>query len=265
MTATDDSVLVCRDAGLAVVTLNRPDKLNPLDWPTVRRLKADVAELEAAAEIRVVIVTGAGKAFSAGGDLTGYLELYRRPDDFRAFLGDFHDLCIGIERSTRIYIAAVNGVTVAGGLELMLCCDLVLAAADAKIGDGHINFAQMPGAGGSQRLPRAVGALRAKQLMLTGALLHADAAADIGLVNGVVPGDDLMDAARALGADLLTKSPTALKGMKYLVNRGLQTDLDAGLQLEIAYTHNHATAEPDAMEGLRAFAEKRKPVFKDNG
>lgn len=245
----------------ARLTLARADKLNPLDWATVRDLKAAVAEIEARADIFAVVVTGRGRSFSAGGDLDGYINLYKNPDKFSAFLEDFFDMLNAIEASSKIYIAAINGVCVAGGLELLLACDLVIAAESAKIGDGHLNFGQLPGAGGSQRLPRAVGMLRAKKLMLTGDLVSAIEAWDMGLVTDVVPDSELDAAATALVAKLGEKSRAGLRGAKHLANLTLTTDLAAGLRQEIDYVHRYATTEPDATEGLIAFKEKRKPAF----
>ncbi|MDP6708838.1 MAG: enoyl-CoA hydratase/isomerase family protein [Alphaproteobacteria bacterium] len=259
------NILVEAETELATITLDRPAQLNPLDWQTVAELKAAVAEIEAQPAIRLVIVTGAGRAFSAGGDLKGYLDLYQEPDEFRDFLEDFFELLRAIEDSAKVYIAAINGVTVAGGLELLLACDQVIAAEGARIGDGHLNFAQLPGAGGSQRLPRAIGSSRAKALIFSGELLSAAEAERIGLVNRVVPDDALMAEARALAERLLAHSPTALRGAKHLVNEGLKGALAAGLALEMDYVHNYATTEPDAMEGLRAFDERRKPNYKRGG
>ncbi|MDI3468895.1 MAG: Enoyl-CoA hydratase [Pseudolabrys sp.] len=245
----------------ARLALARPDKLNPLDWATVRELKGAVATIEARPEVYAVIITGRGRSFSAGGDLDGYINLYQNPDKFAAFLEDFFAMLNAIEVSSKIYIAAINGVCVAGGLELLLACDLVLAAASAKIGDGHLNFGQLPGAGGSQRLPRAVGLLRAKHLMLTGEFLSAADAKAIGLVNEVVPDGELDAAAVALVARLGEKSRAGLRGAKHLANLMLATDLATGLRQEIEFVHRYATTEPDATEGLMAFKEKRKPAF----
>lgn len=249
------------DGEVARLTLARADKLNPLDWATVRELKATVAEIESRHEISSVVVTGAGRSFSAGGDLEGYLTLYRKPDQFAAFLDDFYKMLTAIEASQKIYIAAVNGVCVAGGIELLLACDLAIAADTARIGDGHLNFGQLPGAGSSQRLPRAVGLLRAKHLMLTGDLLPAEEARQIGLVNEVVPAAELPAAVDRLLDKLRAKSRVGLSGAKHLANATLTMDLDAGLKHEIAFVHRYATTEPDAIEGLVAFKEKRKPAF----
>ena len=245
----------------ARLTLARADKLNPLDWATVRELKAAIADIEARADIFAVVVTGRGRSFSAGGDLDGYINLYKNPDKFSAFLEDFFDMLGAIEASNKIYIAAINGVCVAGGLELLLACDLVIAAESAKIGDGHLNFGQLPGAGGSQRLPRAIGMLRAKKLMLTGELVSAIEAWDMGLVSDVVPDADLEAAATKLVEKLGEKSRAGLRGAKHLANLTLTTDLASGLRQEIDYVHRYATTEPDATEGLMAFKEKRKPAF----
>jgi enoyl-CoA hydratase/carnithine racemase len=248
----------------ARLTLTRADKLNPLDWPTVRELRQAVADVEAKADVDAVVITGRGRSFSAGGDLEGYLHLYRHPDEFASFLDDFFQLLCAIEASAKIYIAGVNGVCVAGGLELLLACDLVIAAASARIGDGHMNFGQLPGAGGSQRLPRAIGLLRAKYLILTGALLTAAEAERIGLVNEVVPDDELDAAIDRLIVQLSAKSRVGLRGAKHLANLTLTHDLASGLRQEIDFVHRYATTEPDATEGLVAFRDKRKPAFRSD-
>jgi enoyl-CoA hydratase len=259
---THHDILIEREGGLALITLNRAEKMNPLDWGTVRELRDVAATLERDAEVAVVAITGAGRAFSAGGDLAGYVRLYRSPGEFRAFLQDFHALLAAIEASEKIYVAAVNGVCVAGGLELMLACDLVLAAEGARIGDGHLNFGQLPGAGGSQRLPRAIGVLRAKHLMLSGELLPARECERIGLVGELVADGRLLGRVREVAAALLEKSRSGVRGMKRLVNEGMQGSLEAGLVFEMDYVHRYATTDPDATEGLEAFAEKRKPAYR---
>jgi enoyl-CoA hydratase/carnithine racemase len=259
--ATDSNIEWQADASCVRLTLARAEKLNPLDWDTVRELKDAVAKIEGMPDVVAVVVTGSGRSFSAGGDLDGYLRLYRRPDEFSAFLDDFFQMLNAIEASSKIYIAAINGVCVAGGLELLLACDLVIAAASARIGDGHLNFGQLPGAGGSQRLPRAIGLLRAKHLILTGALLSAEEAERIGLVSQVVPDVELDTAVDALVAGLGEKSRVGLRGAKHLTNLTLTTDLETGLKREIDFVHRYATTEPDATEGLVAFKEKRKPAF----
>jgi enoyl-CoA hydratase len=258
---TYQNLTLAYDGRTASVTLARPDKLNPLDWSTVKELKRAVAEIEAAPDVDFVILTGEGRSFSAGGDLDGYIRLYADPPAFQAFLDDFYDMLTGIEKARAIWIAAVNGVCVAGGIELLLACDMAIAAESAKIGDGHLNFGQLPGAGGSQRLPRAIGLLRAKHLMLTGELLDARTSEAWGLVTKVVPDAGLLDAAAEWVAGMAGKSPVGLAGAKRLANMTLDTPYEEGLREEIAFVHRYATTEPDATEGLIAFKEKRAPRF----
>lgn len=256
-----ENLRVTTGAARADIVLDRADKLNPLDKRTVRALRDAVAWLETLDHVRVVVVTGAGRAFSAGGDLDGYLTLYRDDEGFSAFLEDFYRLLVGIERSAKVYVAAVNGVCVAGGLELLLACDLAIAAADARIGDGHLNFGQLPGAGGSQRLPRTIGAMRARELIFSGRLVDAAEAERIGLVVSVAPPDELPATVDRLVDGLLAHSARGLASAKRLVNEGLAMPYDAALRFEIDLVHDYATRDPDATEGLEAFRDKRAPVF----
>ncbi|MDF3075018.1 MAG: enoyl-CoA hydratase [Alphaproteobacteria bacterium] len=259
--AADERVVVERRGATAILTLNRPDKLNPIDWATIRALRASIASMRDEPELRIVVVTGAGRAFSAGGDLDGYVDLYRDPPRFQAFLDDFFAMLDEIERSPRIWIAAVNGHCVAGGLELALACDIVIAAREAKLADGHLNFGQLPGAGGSQRLPRAIGALRAKHMILTGAQIDGIEAERIGLAALAVPHADLMTATLALAECMQEKSPHGLAEAKRLVNDGADLELAQALRMEVERVHRYATTSHDAMEGLMAFRDKRKPRF----
>lgn len=258
---TYQNLKLAYDGHTARVTLARPDKLNPLDWSTVKELKAAVTEIEARPNVRFVVLTGEGRSFSAGGDLEGYLRLYREPAEFQQFLGDFHAMLTGIESARAIWIAAVNGVCVAGGIELLLACDMAIAGQSGKISDGHINFGQLPGAGGSQRLPRAIGLLRAKHLMLTGEMLDAETSERWGLVTRVFPDETLLSEIDAMIAKMADKSAVGLRGAKRLANMTLDTPYGEGLRQEIAFVHNYATTEPDATEGLLAFKEKRAPRF----
>lgn len=256
-----ERVLYEAQGNTRILTLNRPDKLNPLDWHSVKALTAAVHRAEADPQCRLVVITGAGKAFSAGGDLEGYIGLYRRPADFQAFLDDFFILLDTIERSARIFIAAVNGHCVAGGLELALACDVVVAAREARIADGHLNFGQLPGAGGSQRLPRAIGALRAKYLILTGRGIDGVEAERLSLASLAVPRAELMATVLALAGEMSGKSALGLAMAKRLVDDGMALPLQAALRMEIERVHGYATRSHDAMEGLMAFREKRDPAF----
>jgi enoyl-CoA hydratase len=258
---SEPALIVEKAAGVAGITFNRPQQMNALDWSTVKSLGAAFRELEADQATRVLVLTGRGKAFSAGGDLEGYRSLYRRPDDFRRFLEDFFDVLQNLEKSRIVVIAAVNGYCLAGGLELMLACDLAVASTEARIGDAHLNFGQLPGAGGSQRLPRAIGAQRARDLMYTGRWVNGTEAERIGLVARVVPADELAPAVQALAEEILRKSPAGVAAAKRLLREGSQMSLENALRFEIDLVHEWATRHPDAMEGLEAFAAKRKPRF----
>lgn len=256
-----DNIIVEKGNGFAVVTVNRPAQMNALDWTMVKALLALFRDIEADPSVRVILVTGGGRAFSAGGDLEGYLTLYGRPNDFRSFLDDLFTLLDVIENTDKVIIAVVNGYCLAGGLELMLACDLAVASESALIGDAHLNFGQLPGGGGSQRLSRAIGAQRAKDLIFTGRLIDGVEAERIGLVARVVPAAELMAAARKLADEILAKSPAGVARAKRLVREGLGMDLPRALRYEIDIVHEWATTHPDAMEGLVAFAEKRPPRF----
>ncbi len=259
-----DNIELERDEAVAVITLNRPESMNPLDWATVKELGSTFAGLEKDGETRVLILTGRGKAFSAGGDLKAYMVLYAKPQEFRSFLVDFRDLNQAIERSPIMVIAAINGFCVAGGLELMLACDIALAAREARIGDGHLNFGQLPGAGGSQRLIRAIGPAHARELIYSGRLMGGAEAREMGLVARAVPAEQLMETARDLAGQMLEKSPLGLAQAKTLLARGRDMDLTAAINMELELVHRYATTSHDAVEGLAAFAEKRKPDFKGN-
>ncbi len=257
-----ESLVRCEVTGpVARITLNRPLQRNPLDWATIRCLGDLVREFEADPAIRFVVLRGAGGHFSAGGDLKGYVGLYADEAGFRRFLVDFHDLLERIENSHKIYLALIEGFCVAGGLEVLLACDIVLAAQSARIGDAHAGYGQMPGAGGSQRLPRAVGPMRARYLMLTGEVLSADEAERIGLVSRVVDDAALDTQTDALLRRLVDSSPLGLAGMKQLERIAATTDLQTGLKQELEFVWSYATTSSDATEGLIAFAEKRKPRF----
>jgi enoyl-CoA hydratase/carnithine racemase len=251
--------------GRTTLWLDRPDKLNALSSTLVKEFGRAVDALEGDTDIGVVVVRGRGRAFSAGGDLEEFARLFRDPKAIRGFCDDFFHALTAIEASRKIYVAAVNGVCLAGGLEIMLACDLALAAASARIGDGHLGFGQLPGAGGSQRLPRAIGLRRAKRLMLAGELLTAAEAERIGLVNAVHP-DAEFDAAIADCCDALcAKTASGLAAAKRMLNSVGFGDLQDGLRREIDIYVDYVTGDLDASEGLAAFKEKRPPRYRGAG
>lgn len=243
------------------VRINRPELRNPLDHETVRGLMEQIELAESDPSMRGFIVTGNGAAFSAGGDLRKYLDLYRNPLLFRSFLEDFKVLCERLERSPLVTCAMVNGACVAGGLELALGCDFISLAETARIGDGHLGSGQLPGAGGSQRLGRALGWQKAKEWLLSGRLYSSAEAEAAGLVALVAPDEELEEATVAFVAGVGAHSPLAYRTMKKLIDVGRQTSLGEGLDTELATVHDYATTSGDAMEGLHAFLEKRRPEY----
>lgn len=242
----------------AFVVLNRPEKLNALDWTMITELEASLHVLDGDSEVRVILITGNGRAFSAGGDLNSYLELQRDPEGFPAFLADLHRVFADISAMTKPVIALVNGVTAAGGLELMLSCDLAYAADTAKIGDGHLNFGQIGGGGSLALLPRAIGPAKARELVFRGGFLTASEAAELGLVNKLVPADQLRQAGLELAETIASHSAAAIEAAKSVLNTGWNegTGLPLALRLERERAALYCLTLPDSMEGLMRFATR---------
>jgi enoyl-CoA hydratase len=211
--------------------------------------------------VKVVVVTGAGAAFCAGADLK--VVRGRTTENANAlpdFLASVSYMMTQFEAFPRPVIAAVNGIAVAGGLELVLCCDLVIAARSAKFGDAHANYGLLPGGGASARLPRKIGVTRAKYLFYTGDFLPAADLLASGLINEVVEDSELEAATDRIVAKLARKSPLGLSRMKALVDDGLEQPLNVALRAELMAGEVHAHSF-DMKEGLAAFEEKRTPRF----
>ena len=251
------------DAELAVLTLDRPAELNPLDHDTIRALRAALDALDREPRVRAIAVTGAGRAFSAGGDMKKYRTLQRDPVGFPAFLDDLHGLLTAMGAAATPVIALVNGIAVAGGIELLLGCDFAVAAESARIGDAHLPYGQMGGGGSLTLLPRTVGPARARELVFTGRLLSAAEAREWGLVSRVVPDADLHLAGVEIARGLATRSPLAVANAKRTLNAAYWdgTAIAAGLRLERETAGRYGLTSADAHEGLAAFAEKRAPRF----
>jgi enoyl-CoA hydratase/carnithine racemase len=243
--------------------LNRPKALNALSPDLLEALEEALAELATDAAIRAVVVTGAGRAFCTGADLAFALDSISEGGSADALLAFIERAGAVLDRVAlfpKPVIAAVNGLALAGGLELVLCCDLVVAAESARLADAHANYGLLPGAGGAVRLARRIGANRAKHLLFTGDLVPAGSLVEAGLVNAVVPDNDLQSAAGALADKIAEKSPLSLAAMKRLVAEGLEQPLKEALRLEIEALRTHLGSH-DVLEGLAAFREKRKPRF----
>jgi len=245
------------------LVLNRPDVMNALSPDLLDALEEALDELQADPAVRAVVVTGAGRAFCAGADLAFALDSLSQSSNGDALLAFVERAAAVLDQLAAFpkpVVAAVNGLALAGGLELVLCCDLVVAAESAQLGDAHANYGLLPGAGGAARLARRIGTNRAKQLLFTGELVPAASLVEAGLVNAVVPDGELEAAVSALADAMCRKSPLSLSAMKRLVAEGADLPLDAALRLEIEALERHL-ASHDVREGLAAFREKRKPRF----
>lgn len=247
--------------GVATITLNRPERLNALNARMKEELEEaffSLAELDPA--VRVVVLTGAGKAFCAGADIKERVDQRLPASAFYYQQKKTQTLFRRIEECAKPTIAAINGVALGGGAEIALCCDLRLAAAGAKIGLTEARIGMIPLGGGTQRLPRLVGAARAKELIFTADTIDAESAAAIGLVNRVVVPEALTDEASTLARRIAAMPPLAVKFAKRAINAGLQTGIDGALEYEL-YAGAILNDSEDRHEGMRAFVEKRSPVF----
>jgi enoyl-CoA hydratase/carnithine racemase len=261
-TVTESDLLVERRGAALWLTINRPDALNALTLALAEAMSAGIRRATNDPEVRVIVITAIGRAFCSGADLKFVNASITGEDetDQIAFTARLAALFDEIEATKLPVIGAINGLALAGGLELMLVCDLVLAAESAKIGDGHANYGLLPGGGSSVRLPRRIGPTRAKYLLFTGDLVPARELEATGLVNAVVPDDELEPAVEALVAKLAEKSPLGLSRMKWLVNDGLEQPTATAARLELALSDAHRYSN-DMREGLAAFNEKRRPRF----
>lgn len=253
-----DLLTVEKRGGVTLLTLNRPNQMNALSGELVAALGEALGRCRADTEVRVVVVTGAGRAFCAGADLIEAAEVTQDSAAFRELLLSWKSAFSAMDASPKPVIAALNGMTLAGGLELALAADFMVASSAARIGDVHANFGLVPGGGGSQRLTDAVGSRTARWLMFTGETLDAEQARSIGLVHDVFAADTFLDDVWAMATKMASRSATGLAFMKRMSSPPGVTD--DGLDLEINAAA-HLIAGPDAREGLAAFGEKRSPHF----
>lgn len=250
-------ILVDREAPIAVVTINRAEKLNALNWTLVAELADRLEELDRDEAIRCIVLTGAGnKAFAAGADI-GEMSGKGAVD---MLLGGF-DAWDRIRRVATPMIAAVGGYALGGGNELAMHCDMIVASENAKFGQPEIKIGVMPGAGGTQRLARTVGKFRAMELVLTGDPITAQEAHQWGLVNRVVPEGQHLDAAKQLATKIAAQPPLAARLAKEAVLRANEMPLEEALRYE-KRLFALLFASEDQAEGMRAFLEKRPPQFK---
>lgn len=255
-----DALNVDIDSQICTITLNRPDKMNALNEELLGHLWHTAYELQQRDDVRVVILTGAGqKAFCAGADLEERRQMSE--SDTRQRIRDYKRCFGAFEELPKPVIAAINGYAFGGGLELALCCDLRLVAEETKLGLTELKLGIIPGAGGTQRLPRLVGLATAKRLIYTGARISGRKASELGIATEAYPADELLDETRELAEQMLDSAPIAVGQAKKAMNRGIETDLQTGLAIENeAYEVTLGTE--DRLEGLEAFKEGRKPNFK---
>lgn len=256
-----DPVLLTRRGTAAVLTLNREDRLNALSRDTLRALGRLGRELDADPSVRAIVVTGAGeRAFCAGADLKERQAFTL--EDVRVQVGLYRTELAPLDKSKKPVVAALNGVAFGGGMELALVCDLRVAKKSVKLGLPETGLGIIPGAGGTQRVPRIVGEARAKEMILLGRRLTADEALAWGLVNHVVPDEEnLLDATLAWLEPILSGAPIAQAAALGAIDMSFDVPLDRGLELERVY-YDETLRSEDRNEALRAFGEKRKPVFK---
>ncbi len=246
---------------IATLTLNRPDALNAMSPQLVGEFTDAVSNVGKMDEVKALVVRGGGRAFCAGADLTFLEVVFNDPPALTKYLGEFNGMLFGLEELPIPVIGLVHGFALAGGLELLLACDLVIAAEDARIGDQHINFALMPGGGSTQRLPRQLGQQRALELLLTGKWLSGTEAARQGLVLRAVPADALEGELEELLKTLRDKSRPALGWIKEVALKGLEMDLKEGVALETRSFVEYVTTSSHPAAGIEAFKAKTQPKF----
>jgi enoyl-CoA hydratase len=249
-----------KNEGVATITLNRPEALNAFSKEVVEEILHALEDVKTDEAVRVVVLTGAGeKAFSAGADIKAMVGMTALKARELSFMGE--RLCVGLENLEKPVIAAINGYALGGGLEVAMSCDLRIASENAKMGQTEINIGLIPGWGGTQRLTRLVGMTKAKEMVFTGRIIDAKTAEQIGIVNMVVPADKFRETVSQFAKDLASKAPVALKVAKALINKGSDIGLESALALEREGFGVVGSSE-DLKEGVSAFTEKRKPVFK---
>ena len=246
--------------GIAYVTVNRPKSLNALSKEVLSELRAAFAKVDADPEAKVAILTGEGRAFVAGADISQMVDL--TGIDGQEMMKQGAAVMEFIENISKPVIAAVNGFALGGGCELAMACDIRIASQQAKFGQPEVNLGIIPGFGGTQRLPRLVGKGMGKYMMMTAEMIDAETALRIGLVEKVVPAEELISACEAVANTIMGKAPIAVKAVKIAVNNGIMLDVKTGVALE-----GEACAAPfcsdDRVEGMRAFLEKRPANFEN--
>ncbi|OGU32634.1 MAG: enoyl-CoA hydratase [Ignavibacteria bacterium GWA2_55_11] len=250
-------IVTSKEDGYAIVQFNRPDVLNAINMEAMTELVDALEALDKDDDVRCIILTGNEKAFAAGADIkemadASAMEMLKR-DQFARW--------DRIRKVKKPIVAAVSGFALGGGCELMMTCDIVIASETARIGQPEINIGVMPGAGGTQRLTRAVGKVKAMEMVLTGSMISADEALRWGLVNRVVPVEYVLEEAKNLAREIASKPPVAVRLAKEAVLKSFDTTIEGGLEFERKNFYM-LFASDDQKEGMKAFVEKRKATWK---
>ncbi|WP_027964011.1 enoyl-CoA hydratase-related protein [Halalkalibacillus halophilus] len=254
------TVLFHKENGIGYLTLNREAAMNSMNYEMLCDLQTQIHAIHVDPEVKVLIVTGAGeKAFSAGADLKERKTL--NESEVRRNMKAIQDMTNSLAELPMPTIAAVNGYCFGGGFELMLACDFKIAVYEAQLGLTETSWAIIPGAGGTQRLPRIVGEMKAKELIFTAKKFSVKEAFDLGILLKFVEKESLMETCGRLAREILGNGPVAVRQAKYAISRGMSTDLQTGLAIE-AKAYEITIPTEDRQEALQAFAEKRKPNFR---
>jgi len=254
---TYETLIYEKEDGIGIVTLNRPDRLNAINLQLIFDLEDVLDEVYEDAEVKALILTGAGRGFCAGADVKGP----QTPPTTRRTIRTRYMFYSKLEDMGKPAIAAINGPCNGGGLEMALSCDFRIASEAANFGMGEVKLGILPAGGGTARLPRLIGISKAKEFLYFGNRIGAEEAYQIGLVNKVVPHEELLPEAKRWAAELAERPPLSLKMIKDCVNLGMQMPLSEAIDYE-AKCHAILMNTEDRIEGMKAFAEKRKPEFK---
>ncbi len=254
-----NNLIVEKSDGIEIISLNRPKAFNALNWQVVSEIEEAVGEAERLDSVKVIIITGSGRAFAAGADITDFAG--KDGEGMFSITHHDHECFLKIMRCTKPIIAAINGPALGGGLELAMSCHIRVASETAIFGLPEISLGAIPGGGGTQLLPRLIGKGAALYYMLTGENISAPEAYRLGLIDKIVPQDKLMVTATAIARVITQKAPIAARLILEAVNKGLELDLASSLKIEEELWRKCGDTE-DFQEGVKAFMEKRPVVFK---
>ncbi len=256
-----ENVKLSKERGIATIRLNRPDAMNALGRELVADLSSALIDVAGDPSVKATVLRGEGRCFCAGADLKYFQEVFQNPSALRDYLVEINNVIFQVEDLPMPVIAVVHGFALAGGLELMMACDMALVADDARIGDQHVNFGLMPGGGSTIRLPRLAGPQRAMELLTTGRWLNGPEAVEWGLALRSAPVEELDGELEKLVAQLRGKSRPGLGWIKQVAHRGRDLTIRDGVAVEgMAFAQYVATSDHPA-EGVQAFVEKRTPQF----